>query len=56
MSIENKLNIELDFQSLFGLLWTAVLIETETPQPPPPRILAHILERYWSAQVDDNSL
>jgi hypothetical protein len=30
------LNMELDLQSLFGLLCTAVLI-VGTPQPPPPQ-------------------
>jgi hypothetical protein len=31
------------------------LAETMQP-PPPPRILAHIRGRYWSAKTDDTSL
>jgi hypothetical protein len=43
--------MELDLQSLFGLLRTA-----ETPQlPTSPRIWAHKRGRYWSAKVDDIS-
>jgi hypothetical protein len=34
----SRLNMELDPQSLFGLLCTAVLIGRETPQPPPPHL------------------
>jgi hypothetical protein len=51
--------MELDLQSLFGLLCTAVLIggDLATPQlPPSPRIWAHIRGRYWSARIDDTSL
>jgi hypothetical protein len=44
--------MELDLQSLFGLLCTAataVLIGLDTATPPlPPRIWAHIRGRYWS--------
>ncbi len=52
------LNMELDLQSLFGLLCTAVNSLAETPQPPtpPPRIWAHIRGRNWSAKIDDISL
>jgi hypothetical protein len=46
----HKLKIELDLQSLFGLL----CITTETP--PPSRIWAQIRGRYWSAKIDDISL
>jgi hypothetical protein len=44
--------MELDLQSLFGLLCTAVLIgrDTATPQLPP-----HLRGRYWSAKIDDIS-
>ncbi len=47
----HRLNMELDLQSLFGLLCVAVLIgrDPSTPPPPLPRIWAHIRERYWSA-------
>ena len=47
--------MELDLQSLFGLLCTAVLI-AETPQLPPPRIWAHLRGRYWLAKIDDIAL
>ncbi len=54
---DHRLNMELDLQSLFGLLWTAVFIGWETlPLPPSPRIWAHIRGRYWSAKIDDISL
>ncbi len=47
--------MELDIQSLFGLLYTAVysLAETSQQRPPPPRIWAHIRGRYWSAKAQD---
>ena len=53
----HRLNMELDLQSLFGLLCTAVLIGCYPATPPPttPRILAHIRRRYWSAKIDDIS-
>ncbi len=35
------LNMELDLQSLFGLLCTAGLISLNPATPPPPRIWAH---------------
>jgi hypothetical protein len=34
----HRLNIELDVQSLFGLLCAAVLIGRDLATPPPPRI------------------
>jgi hypothetical protein len=42
------INMELDFQSLFGLLYTTVLIgrDPASRNPPPPRIWAHIRGRY----------
>ncbi len=52
----HRLNMELDLQSLFGLLCTAALIgwDLATPPPPPSRIRAHIYEgaigqpsEYW---------
>jgi hypothetical protein len=53
MALTHMLNMELDLQSLFGLLCTAVL----TPRLPPSlRIWAHIRGRYWSAKIDDISL
>ncbi len=49
----HRLNMELDLQSLFGLLCTLhlySLAETETPPlPPPPHIWAQIRVSYWSA-------
>ncbi len=42
--------MELDLQSLFGLLWTAVLT------PIFLRIWAYLQGRYWSAKIDDISL
>ncbi len=52
--------MELDLQSLFGLMCTAVLIgwdpATSPPPHPSPRIWAHIRGRYWSAKIDDISL
>ncbi len=59
---DHRLNVELDFQSLFGLhvqcLCTAVLIGWGPATTPRPRIWAHILVRgrYWSAKIDDISL
>jgi hypothetical protein len=51
----HKLNMELDLQSLFGLN-----VHSSThwlrPRNPPPRIWAHMRERYWSAKIDDISL
>jgi hypothetical protein len=45
--------MELDLQSLFGLLCTAVLIGGDPATPPRPRITQG---RYWSAKIDDISL
>jgi hypothetical protein len=50
------LKIELDLQSLFGLLCTAVLIGRDPATPPLPRIWARIRGRYWSAKINDISL
>ncbi len=51
--------MELDLQSLFGLLCTAALIgwDPARPQlpPPPPRIWAHIRGRYWSAKMQQTT-
>ncbi len=47
---------ELDLQSLFGSMCTAVLIGWDTATPPPPRSWAHMRGRYWSAKMDDTSL
>ncbi len=56
VGLSHRLDMELDLQSLFGLLCTAVLM-AETPQlPPPPRIWPHIRGRDWSAKIDDISL
>jgi hypothetical protein len=35
-TLEQRLNIELDLRSLFGLLCTPVLIGGDTATPPPP--------------------
>ncbi len=45
--------MELDLQSLVGLLSTAVLIGWHPTTPTSPRIWAHIRVRYWSAKIDD---
>jgi hypothetical protein len=47
--------MELDLQSFFGLLCTAVLIGLD-PATPLPRFWARIRGRYWSAKIDDISL
>ncbi len=46
---KHRLNMELDLQSLFGLLCAC-------NWPPSPRIWAHIRWRWWSAKIDDISL
>ncbi len=56
-----RLNMELDLQSLFGLhfMWCEQLNSlAKTPATPllPPRIWTRILGRYWSAKIDDISL
>ncbi len=48
--------MELDLNSLFGLLRTAVLIGWDPAMPPSLRIWAHKRGRYWSAKIDDISL
>ncbi len=49
---KHRLNMELDLQSLFGLLCTAVLIGWDPATPSPsPRIWSHIRGRYWSAKT-----
>jgi hypothetical protein len=49
---DHRLNMELDLQNFFGILYTA-----ETPQLHPcRRIWAHIRGCYWSAKIDDISL
>ncbi len=50
---EQRLKMELDLQSLFGL---HVLCAQMRPRTPPPRIRAHIRECYWSAKTDDISV
>ncbi len=48
--IDHRLNMELDFQSLFGSCVQLYSL-AETPQlPPSPRIWAHIRGRCWSAR------
>jgi hypothetical protein len=49
-----RLFIELDLQSLFGLLcihWMRAL-----NSPPPPHLGSHIRAPYWSAKIDDISM
>ncbi len=55
VSKKHMLKIELELQSLFGLLCTAVLIGRDPATAPSPH-LAHIRVRYWSAKIDDISL
>ncbi len=53
----HRLNMELDLQSLFRLLCTAVLIVWDPATTLHPRIWAHIYEgACWSAKMDDISL
>jgi hypothetical protein len=50
------LKMELDLQSLFWPLCTAVrysFAKTQQPPPPSPLSWAPIRERYWSAKTDD---
>ena len=55
LTINHRLNMEVDLQSLFGLhvTWCAQLYSmAETPQLPPfPRIWTRIRGRYWSAKM-----
>ncbi len=48
--------MDLDLQSLFGLLCTAVLIGLDLATPPSPLIWAHTRGCYWSAKTDNFSL
>jgi hypothetical protein len=50
--------MELDLQSFFGLLFTAVLIGGDPATPPPPlRSFGLMLQgRYWSTKIEDISL
>jgi hypothetical protein len=51
-----RLNMELDLQSLLGLLCTAVLIGWDPAHlPPSPQIRPHIRGLYWSAKIEDVS-
>jgi hypothetical protein len=47
----HRFNMELDLQSLFGLLCTAVLIGRDPATS--LRFWAHIRGRHWSANIDD---
>jgi hypothetical protein len=44
--LNHRLNIELDFQSIFGHSCTRWLITRKKQPAPPPRIWAHIRWRY----------
>ncbi len=46
--------MELDPQSLFGLLYKAVPVGWGPLFPPHPRVWAHIRGRYWSAKIDNS--
>ncbi len=50
------LNMELCFQSFFGLHVHSCTHWLNPTTPPLPRIWAHIRGRYWSANIDDISL
>ncbi len=56
----NRLNMEVNLQSLFGLhvtWWRQLCSLAETPQlPPSPSIGLVLGMRYWSAKIDDISL
>jgi hypothetical protein len=53
----HRLNIELDLQSVYGLLCTAVLICRNPCNFPPPPAYGLIYEgAIWSAKIDDISL
>ncbi len=54
--ITQRLNMELDLQSLFGLLYSCTHWLGPSNSPPLPRIRAYIRGRYWSAKIDDISL
>ncbi len=55
MPCHRRLNMELDLQSLFGLLCIAVFIGWDPATPHPPH-WTHIRGRYWLAKIDDISL
>jgi hypothetical protein len=48
--------MELDLQSLFGLVCTAVLTGCDPATPPPPRIWAHIRARALLVSQDRRHL
>ncbi len=51
----NRLKIELDLQSLFGLLYS--LAETPHNSPLPPHLVLYSIRgRYWSAKIEDISM
>ncbi len=55
----HSLNMQLDLQSLFGLLCTAVHTHWLRPRkslPPSPRIWAPLRGSSWSENIDDISL
>jgi hypothetical protein len=54
--LSHRLNMDLDLQSLFGLMCTAVLIGWDPATPPYPRIWARIRGCNWSAKIDEISL
>ncbi len=55
--LNQRLSMELDLQSLFGLQCVRLYSLANTPQlPPSPCIWARIRGRYWSAKIDDISL
>jgi hypothetical protein len=53
---KHRLNMELVLLSLFGLNVHSSTHWLRPRNPPPLRILAHILRCYWSAKIDDISL
>jgi hypothetical protein len=50
VDLHHRLNMELDLQSLFELLFTAVLIGWDPTTPTSSRIWAHIQGLYLSAK------
>ncbi len=48
----HALHMELDLQSLFGLLYSCTHWPRPRNPPPSPRIWAHIRGRYWLAKID----
>jgi hypothetical protein len=56
LSNSHRLNMESDFQSLFGIHVQCSCTNWLRPRnPPPPRNWAHLRGRYWSAKIDDIS-